>query len=191
MSHETLLFIVSAPSGAGKTSLCREVINIVPDLHFSISCTTRPARQHEKDGIDYYFLQEDEFMEMVEQDQLVEWTKIYGNYYGTAKATVEDCRKKEKDVIFDIDHAGAQRLKKSYRNSITIFILPPSYTELEERLTQRGTDSEEVIKTRLNKAKHEIDQASWSQHQIVNDNFNEALNQLKGIITAERLKKQP
>jgi guanylate kinase len=163
----------------------------VPDLHFSISCTTRPARQHEKDGIDYYFLQQDEFMEMVEQDQLVEWTKIYGNYYGTAKATVEDCRKKEKDVIFDIDHAGAQRLKKSYRNSITIFILPPSYTELEERLTQRGTDSEEVIKTRLNKAKHEIEQASWYQHQIVNDNFNDALNQLKGIITAERLKKQP
>ena len=190
MAHETLLFIVSAPSGAGKTSLCREVVNLVPDLHFSISCTTRPPRQHEKNGIDYCFLHHDEFMRMVEEDQLVEWTKIYGNLYGTAKATVEECRKNKKDVIFDIDHAGAQRLKKSYNNSITIFILPPSYNELEDRLTQRGTDSEEVIKTRLNKAKHEIDQASWYQHQIVNDNFNEALSQLKGIITAERLKKQ-
>ena len=190
MAHEILLFIVSAPSGAGKTSLCREVINLVPDLHFSISCTTRPARQHEKNGIDYYFLQNDEFMRMVEEDRLIEWTKIYGNYYGTAKATVEECRKKRKDVIFDIDHAGAQRLKQSYKNSITIFILPPSHSELEERLTQRGTDSEEVIKTRLNKARHEIDQASWYQYQIVNDNFNDALAQLKEIIIAERLKKQ-
>ena len=191
MSHETLLFIVSAPSGAGKTSLCREVINLVPDLHFSISCTTRPARQHEKNGIDYYFLPHDEFMQMVEEGRLVEWIKIYGNYYGTAKATIEECRKNKRDVIFDIDHAGAQRIKKAYNNSITIFILPPSYSELEERLTQRGTDSEEVIRTRLNKAKNEIEQAGWYQYQIVNDNFNEALTRLKEIITTERLKKQP
>ena len=190
MSHETLLFIVSAPSGAGKTSLCREVINLVPDLHFSISCTTRPARQHEKNGIDYYFLPYDEFMRMVEEDRLVEWTKIYGNYYGTAKATIEECRENKKDVIFDIDHAGAQRIKKAYNNSITIFILPPSYSELEERLTQRGTDSEEVIRTRLNKAKNEIEQADWYQYQIVNDNFNDALTRLKEIITSERLKKK-
>ncbi len=191
MSHDTLLFIVSAPSGAGKTSLCREVINLVPDLHFSISCTTRPARQHEKNGIDYYFLPHDEFMRMVEENQLVEWTKIYGNYYGTAKSTIEECRKNKKDVIFDIDHAGAQRIKKAYNNSITIFILPPSYSKLEERLNQRGTDSEEVIRTRLNKAKQEIDQASWYQYQIVNDNFDEALARLKEIITTERLKKKP
>lgn len=191
MSHDTLLFIVSAPSGAGKTSLCREVINLVPDLHFSISCTTRPARQHEKNGIDYYFLPHDEFMRMVEEDQLVEWTKIYGNYYGTAKSTIEECRKNKKDVIFDIDHAGAQRIKKAYSNSITIFILPPSYSKLEERLNQRGTDSEEVIRTRLNKAKQEIGQASWYQYQIVNDNFDEALIRLKEIITTERLKKKP
>ncbi len=191
MSHDTLLFIVSAPSGAGKTSLCREVINLVPDLHFSISCTTRPARQHEKNGIDYYFLPHDEFMRMVEEDQLVEWTKIYGNYYGTAKSTIEECRKNKKDVIFDIDHAGAQRIKKAYSNSITIFILPPSYSKLEERLNQRGTDSEEVIRTRLNKAKQEIGQASWYQYQIVNDNFDEALARLKEIITTERLKKKP
>jgi guanylate kinase len=190
VSRETLLFIVSAPSGAGKTSLCREVINLVPDLHFSISCTTRPVRQHEKNGIDYYFLPYDEFMRMVEKDQLVEWTKIYGNYYGTAKATIEECRKNKRDVIFDIDHAGAQRIKKAYNNSITIFILPPSYSELEERLTQRGTDSEEVIRTRLNKAKNEIEQAGWYQYQIVNDNFNDALTRLKEIITSERLKKQ-
>ena len=190
MSHETLLFIVSAPSGAGKTSLCREVINLVPDLHFSISCTTRPARQHEKNGIDYHFLPYDEFMRMVEEDRLVEWTKIYGNYYGTAKATIEECRENKRDVIFDIDHAGAQRIKKAYNNSITIFILPPSYSELEERLTQRGTDSEEVIRTRLNKAKNEIEQAGWYQYQIVNDNFNEALTRLKEIIISERLKKK-
>lgn len=190
MSHDTLLFIVSAPSGAGKTSLCREVINLVPNLHFSISCTTRPARQHEKNGIDYYFLPHDQFMRMVEEGQLVEWTEIYGNYYGTAKATIEECRKNKKDVIFDIDHAGAQRIKQAYNNSITIFILPPSYSELEERLNHRGTDSEEVIRTRLNKAKQELDQAGWYQYQVVNDNFNEALARLKAIITTERLKQQ-
>jgi guanylate kinase len=128
---------------------------------------------------------------MVEEDQLVEWTKIYGNYYGTAKSTIEECRKNNKDVIFDIDHIGAQRIKKAYNNSITIFILPPSYSELQERLNQRGTDSEGVIRTRLNKAKQEIDQASWYQYQIVNDNFDEALTRLKEIITTERLKKKP
>ena len=186
---ESLLFIVSAPSGAGKTSLCKEVVKRVPNLHFSISCTTRPPRQHEKDGIDYYFLSIDEFTKMVDNNELLEWTNIYGNYYGTAKSTIEECRRQNKDVIFDIDHAGAQRIKEAYPDSITIFILPPSYEVLQERLTQRGTESETIIKVRLNKARSEIDQASWYQYRIVNDNFDEALKRLEEIITTERAKK--
>jgi len=127
---------------------------------------------------------------MVNENQLVEWTNIYSNNYGTAKATVEECRNQNKDVIFDIDHVGAQRLKKIYDDSITIFILPPSYEELAERLIQRGTDSEDVIKMRLNKAKNEMDQSDWYQYRIVNDNFDEAVKHLQEIITAERSKKK-
>ena len=190
MEESTLLFIVSAPSGAGKTSLCKKVVKLVPNLCFSISSTTRPPRKHEKNGIDYYFVSPDEFTKMVNENQLVEWTNIYSNYYGTAKATVEECRNQNKDVIFDIDHVGAQRLKKIYDDSITIFILPPSYEELAERLIQRGTDSEDVIKMRLNKAKNEMEQSDWYQYRIVNDNFDEAVKHLQEIITAERSKKK-
>lgn len=184
------MFIVSAPSGAGKTSLCKKIITLVPDLCFSISTTTRPPRKHEKEGIDYHFVSSDEFARMIDENLLLEWTTIYGNYYGTERASVETCRNQKKDVIFDIDHVGAQRLKKIYEDSITIFILPPSYEELAERLIQRGTDNEDVIRTRLNKAKNEMEQAGWYQHRIVNDNFVDAVRQLQEIIIAERSKKR-
>jgi guanylate kinase len=190
VEEDTLLFIVSAPSGAGKTSLCKEVVKLIPNLHFSISCTTRPPRQHEKNGVDYYFVSIEEFTRMVDDGQLIEWTNIYGNYYGTAEATVEKCRHQKEDVIFDIDHVGAQRIKEIYVDSVTIFILPPSYKELEERLTQRGTESETILKIRLNKAKNELEQSSWYQYRIVNDNFDEAVKQLHEIITTERSKKK-
>jgi guanylate kinase len=190
VAEESSLFIVSAPSGAGKTSLCKEAIKLIPNLHFSISCTTRPPRQHEKNGVDYYFVSIEEFTKMVVDDQLIEWTNIYGNYYGTAKAIVEKCRNQKKDIIFDIDHVGAQRIKETYVDSITIFILPPSYKELEERLTQRGTESETILKIRLNKAKNEIEQSSWYQYRIVNDDFDEAVKQLHEIITTEHSKKK-
>lgn len=190
MGTPALLFIVSAPSGAGKTSLCKKVVELVPNLRFSVSTTTRPPRKHEKNGIDYYFVSPDEFRRMIEKDQLIEWTTIYGNYYGTAKATVEKFQRLKQDVIFDIDHVGAKRLKKIYGDSITIFILPPSHEELAERLTQRGTDSEEVIKTRLERAKKEMEQSGWYQYRIVNDSFDEAVKQLQDIITSERSKKK-
>lgn len=190
MEESTLLFIVSAPSGAGKTSLCKEIVKLVPNLCFSISTTTRPPRKHEKNGTDYHFVSIDEFTTMVDENKLVEWTNIYGNYYGTAKATVEECKKQMQDVIFDIDHVGAQRLKEIYDDSITIFILPPSYEELAERLTQRGTDSEVVIRVRLNKAKNEMDQSDWYQYRIVNDNFDDAVKQLQEIITTERAQRK-
>jgi len=190
VEESTLLFIVSAPSGAGKTSLCKEIVKLVPNLCFSISTTTRPPRKHEKNGTDYHFVSIDEFTTMVDENKLVEWTNIYGNYYGTAKATVEECKKQMKDVIFDIDHVGAQRLKEIYDDSITIFILPPSYEELAERLTHRGTDSEDVIRVRLNKSKNEMDQSDWYQYRIVNDNFDDAVKRLQEIITTERARKK-
>lgn len=189
MEEETLLFIVSAPSGAGKTSLCREVINLVPELHFSISYTTRPPRQREVEGVDYYFVSLKEFQKMIDSGQLLEWTEIYGNFYGTPKASVEENRSKGMDIVFDIDPVGARCIKEVYSESVTIFILPPSHRELEERLIQRGTNDEAVIKHRLNKAREEMERSNWYQYRIVNDDFKGAVDQLKEIITAERLKR--
>jgi guanylate kinase len=189
MGRKSLLFIVSAPSGAGKTSLCREVLSLLPDLHFSVSHTTRPPRQHERDGIDYYFVSPEEFKRMIESGQFVEWAEIYGNLYGTSRTSVEALKAKGVDIIFDIDHRGAKQIKTTYRDSITIFILPPSSQELEERLKQRGTDDASVITRRLTKAKEEMEQSSWYHYQIVNDDLTRAVEQLKEIITTERVKR--
>lgn len=190
MGRKSLLFIVSAPSGAGKTSLCREVLSLLPDLHFSVSHTTRPPRQHERDGIDYYFVSPEEFKRMIESGQFVEWAEIYGNLYGTSRTSVEALKAKGVDIIFDIDHRGAKQIKTIYRDSITIFILPPSSQELEERLKQRGTDDASVITRRLTKAKEEMEQSSWYHYQIVNDDLTRAVEQLKEIITTERVKRK-
>jgi len=190
MGSKSLLFIVSAPSGAGKTSLCREVLSLLPDLHFSVSHTTRPPRQHERDGIDYYFVSPEEFKRMIESGRFVEWAEIYGNLYGTSRTSVEALKAKGVDIIFDIDHRGAKQIKTIYRDSITIFILPPSSQELEERLKQRGTDDVSVITRRLTKAKEEMEQSSWYHYQIVNDDLTRAVEQLKEIITTERVKRK-
>jgi len=190
MGKESLLFVVSAPSGAGKTSLCKEAIKFIPDMHFSVSHTTRPPRQREINEVDYHFVSLEEFKKMIEKDQLIEWTEIYGNFYGTSKSLVEKYRSKGMDIIFDIDPVGARHIKEVYSDSVTIFILPPSYNELEERLVKRGTDDEAVIKHRLKKASEEMEQSHWYQYQIVNDDFERAVEQLKEIITDERLKRK-
>jgi len=190
VKKEHLLFIVSAPSGAGKTSLCKEVVTHVPDLYFSISYTTRPPRQNEINGVDYQFVSPGKFRRMIEEGQLVEWTEIYGNFYGTSKTSVEEYRSKGTDIVFDIDPVGARRIKEEYSDSVTIFVLPPSHGELKERLIQRGTDDESVIKKRLDKAREEIEQSNWYQYRIVNDDFKSAVKQLKDIIASERLKRR-
>jgi len=190
MEGMALLFIVSAPSGAGKTSLCKEVIKLTPDVRFSVSHTTRPPRRHEVERVDYSFVSLEEFQEMIDNGQLIEWTEIYGNLYGTSKASVEEYRSKGVDIIFDIDPVGARQIKKIYSESITIFILPPSRRELEERLIQRGTDDDAVIRKRLNKAREEMEQSNWYQYRIINDDFKSAVEQLKEIIVEERLKKK-
>lgn len=190
MNRESLLFIVSAPSGAGKTSLCKEVVARVPDLQFSISYTTRPPRQNEKNGVDYQFVPLDQFRRMIDEGQLVEWTKIYGNFYGTSKTSVEEHRSKGADIVFDIDPVGARSIKEAYADSITIFVLPPSLSELKQRLFQRGTDDESGIKKRLDQARDEMEQSNWYRYRIVNDDFQNAVNQLKDIIVSERLKRE-
>ena len=149
LPREGVLFVVSAPSGAGKTSLCRELIDSFADLRQSISFTTRQIRDGEQDGIDYHFVDQVAFRQMVTENKLAELAQVHGNMYGTSLATLEQGAAEGIDLLLDIDCQGAAQLKKNYRQGVFVFILPPDLTELERRLRGRGTDSEAVIKRRL------------------------------------------
>lgn len=189
-SHpKRLLFVVSAPSGSGKTSLCNEVVRQVPQLSFSISHTTRAARLGEKHGQNYYFVSHKEFRENISQGKMAEWTEIYGNFYGTTKETIQKEFDKGFDVFFDIDERGARQLSAAYPEVITILILPPSLEVLKRRLVDRGTEGEEAVQRRLKKAKEEIKNMSWYGFVIVNDKFKDAVSKLKSIIITERCKR--
>ncbi len=184
--QERLLFVVSAPSGTGKTSLCTEVVQQVPHLSFSISHTTRQPRQAEEQGKNYYFVSREEFMHLVSQNKMAEWTEIYGNYYGTSKETIRcECSKGD-DLFFDIDERGARQLSEHYANVITILVLPPSLEVLKKRLIERKTEDEQSVRKRLNRAKEELKNMSWYTYVIVNDSLEEAVLHLKSIIFAER-----
>jgi len=185
-SREGILFVVSAPSGAGKTSLCRELIDTFTDLRQSISFATRRKREGEQDGIDYYFVGADSFNEMIQQQQFAEWAEVHGNLYGTAKVTLATAAENGLDLLLDIDCQGAAQLKENCNRAVFIFILPPSYAELEKRLRGRGTDSEEVILQRLKNAENEIENARWYDYLVINDDFRSAKEQLIAIIKAER-----
>jgi guanylate kinase len=180
------LFVVSAPSGAGKTTLCRELIRSVENLKQSVSFATRAIREGEIDGADYNFISPQGFRDMVLHNQFAEWAEVHGNLYGTALATLEDAAEQGVDLLLDIDCQGAAQLKESYSRGVFIFIMPPTYDILKQRLVGRGTDSPEVISKRLNNAKGEISQASAYDYLVVNDDFQTALAELKAIIVAER-----
>lgn len=180
------LFVISAPSGAGKTSLCKEVIDFFPSLRQSVSYTTRPMRPGEVDGIDYHFVSDETFAAMVARGEFAEWAEVHGNRYGTALATLTEAMVQGEDVLLDIDCQGAEQLRKTCRQAVFIFILPPSLDELMRRLQGRQTDSEEVIRRRLANARHEIAQVPRYDFVVINDLFATALEQLKAIIVAER-----
>ncbi|WP_321390765.1 guanylate kinase [uncultured Desulfuromusa sp.] len=184
--REGILFVVSAPSGAGKTSLCRELIDSVPDLRQSISFTTRDKRNGEQDGVDYFFTNPEAFQGMIEKQLLAEYAEVHGNYYGTSLDTLKTAAEDGIDLLLDIDCQGAAQLKKNDQRGIFIFILPPDFTELKKRLHDRGTDNNAVIQHRLENAEQEIMQAPWYDYLVINDDFNEAKERLKAIVTAER-----
>jgi guanylate kinase len=186
--REGVLFVVSAPSGAGKTSLCRELIDRFANLRQSVSFTTRQMRAGEQHGVDYHFVDMPVFRQMIAEDQLAEWAEVHGNMYGTSLQTLQQGAAEGVDLLLDIDCQGAAQLKKSYRHGVFIFILPPDYRELENRLRGRETDSEEVISRRLINARQEITQAGWYDYLVVNDDFELALEQMSAIVTAERLR---
>ena len=185
MKREGILFIISAPSGAGKTSLCKEVIDFFPNLRHSVSFTTRQKRGGEENGKDYFFVAEAEFRRMVAAGEFAEWAQVHGNLYGTALKTLEECRDNGTDVILDIDCQGARQLKERYRGGVYIFILPPDFEELRNRLLCRNADSSDVIDLRIANAADEIKEACRYDYIIINDQFSKAVEELKSIIIAE------
>ncbi len=186
LRREGIVFVISAPSGAGKTSLCKEIVDFLPDLRHSVSFTTRPRRPGERDGVDYNFVSAGEFAAMVERGAFAEWAEVHGNRYGTALETLEAFRREGVDLLLDIDCQGAAQLKRSIRQGVFVFILPPGLEELRRRLEGRGTDAPEVIERRIANALGEIRQASWYDYLVLNDDFQTALEQFKAIFTAER-----
>ncbi|WP_129126769.1 guanylate kinase [Geomonas oryzae] len=186
MKREGVLYVISAPSGAGKTSLCKEIIDIFPNLRHSVSYTTRPPRNGEVHGRDYFFVGKEEFDRMVEAGEFAEWAEVHGNFYGTSLATLKESRAEGIDLILDIDCQGARQLKGRFEGGVYIFVLPPSIEELRRRLDNRSSDSQEVIERRIQNASGEIKEARWYDYIIVNDKFTEALEQLKSVLVAEQ-----
>ena len=183
------LYIVSAPSGAGKTTLCSMLIKKYPAVHYSISYTTRKPRGSEVHGKEYFFVSKDEFKKMKNQNQFLEWAEVHGNYYGTSQKQIEDALNKGTDIILDIDPQGAMQLKdKTGNNATYIFITAPSLEELKNRLVNRGTDKEEHITLRLNNAKKEMEYFKDYDYLIINDATDTAFLQLESIYLAEKLR---
>ena len=185
--RDGLLFVVSAPSGAGKTTLCRAVTDSLENLRHSISYTTRKPRAGEIDGRDYYFVAADRFRDMIQAGDFAEWAEVHSNFYGTSRRVLDGMRGEGIDVILDIDTQGARQIKTKYEGqAVFIFIMPPSLEILEERLRNRKSDHEDEIRKRMQRAREEIRDYSMYDYVLVNRDFERALIELRSIITAER-----
>ena len=185
-----ILLALSSPSGAGKTTLSKRLLSQNPDVVLSISTTTRPPRPGEVDGTDYYFVSEDEFRAKIDTDEFFELAEVFGHFYGTPKTPVLDAIERGRDVIFDIDWQGAQKIaEQADADTVRVFILPPSLDLLEDRLNKRGQDEADVIRDRMRRAKGEISHWDEYDYVIVNDDFARALEKLTLILHAERWKR--
>ena len=180
------LFIISAPSGAGKTTICRAVLDRIPDMLYSISYTTRKPRKGEQNGIDYYFITKDDFKNRIKNAKWAEWAEVYGNYYGTSSEFIDTSLASGRDILLDIDFQGTLQILDRYHSSITIFIMPPSLDILKLRLESRGTDSKHIILKRINAAEKEIKNKDFYRHVIINDKLSDALDDLISIIEKYR-----
>ncbi|MDD2900563.1 MAG: guanylate kinase, partial [Desulfuromonadaceae bacterium] len=183
-----LILILSAPSGAGKTSLCRELFKTFPDMKESVSYTTLASRPGEIEGEAYHFVTPEVFDAMVAEDAFAEWAEVHGNKYGTALRTLEEARKNGIDLVLDIDCQGALKLKEQFDGGVYVFVMPPNMAELRRRLENRSTDSQEVIERRIARAAGEIREARWYDYIIFNDDFDVACKELAAIVIAHRRK---
>lgn len=188
MDYPGNLFVVSAPSGTGKSSLVKALLELDSRLQVSVSHTTRKPRGQEQHGREYWFTSKEEFEAMVDRGDFFEHAEVHGNHYGTSRHAIEDRIKHGEDVVLEIDWQGALQIKKIFPNAILIFILPPSYEELLQRLNRRGEDSAEVIELRMTNAKIEVAQAQYFDFVVINALFESALFDLKAIVHSQRLK---
>ena len=189
-TEEGLFIVVSAPSGTGKTSICREFLKMYPNVKFSVSYTTRPRRPGEVHGEDYYFISEESFKKRIVQGEFAEWVENYGHLYGTSRRTMQDFLDKGTDIILDIEPRGAKTLKQSYPRGVFVFMLPPSMDELKARLGKRGAENEGILKKRLEAAMDEIREITWYDYVIFNDMLNDAVHYLGAIYVAEKSRRE-
>jgi guanylate kinase len=183
-----ILFIVSAPSGAGKTSLLRELLQRDPQLSLSVSHTTRAMRPGEQDGVDYHFVDKDAFMQLVGEGAFIEHAQVFDNFYGTSEMAVREQLEAGRDVVVEIDWQGARQVRKRFPEAVSIFIIPPSIQALRERLSGRGQDSGDIIERRMRDAQAELSHYGEYDYLVVNDDFQLALQQLGEVVAAERLR---
>jgi guanylate kinase len=185
---DALLFIVSSPSGAGKTTLCKKLLSEFKNIRLSVSHTTRLPRPNETDGNDYHFIDNATFDKMIEKKQFIEWAHVHGNRYGTSLKEILTASQEGVDLIFDIDYQGAMQIKKNYSEAIGIFVLPPSLTELKRRLNERGTETPQSLEQRFKAALKEISHHNEFDYLLVNDNVDIAYDKLRSIILAEHIR---
>lgn len=185
------LFVISAPSGAGKTSLVSALLNINPHIDLSISYTSRAPRVGEHDGRDYHFVSRDTFMAMAERGEFLESAEVYGNLYGTSQTWINQEMSKGRDILLEIDWQGAAQVRRLFPGAISIFILPPSREILLQRLTSRGKDTAEVIAKRMAAVREDVSHIAEFDYVIINDNLNEALRELNAVVLATKVRRTP
>jgi len=191
MHEDLLLLIISSPSGAGKTTLTRDLLSRFPELTFSISHTTRKPRPAEVDGQDYHFISREEFAQRVTENAFVEWAEVHGNLYGTALAELDRCRREgRRGIVFDIDYQGARQIKARREDVISVFVLPPTMEELKERLRRRASDDDATIERRYRNAQQEIAHYGLFDYVIVNEDLDDAKARLRAIVLAEQSRRR-
>lgn len=189
-SDDSLIMVVSAPSGTGKTSICRSLLREFPTLKFSVSYTTREPRKGEVEGRDYHFVTRAVFQEKIRAGEFAEWAENYGHLYGTSRVVIEETRRQGGDILLDVEPRGARAIKESYPEGVFVFVLPPDLEELHKRLWKRGDGDEEMRRRRFLKAEDEIKEVFWYDYVVVNDRLEEAIARVKAIYLAEKCRRE-